>query len=126
MAMEQTEKIKQAVTDFVKGGDTSNIELLDAVLHKEFRVTSNAFMGTQGITIIDKQTYLKNIKEGTFGGLSRSMNIELVDVSGSIAMVKLRLESPENYFVSYNALVADANGNWQLISNHAVVTAKNA
>ena len=93
--MKSTEKITQAITDFVRGGDNSDTELLDKVLHKDFRVTNNGFMGTLGITVIDKQKYLSNIREGIFGGLPRTMTIESIDESNTIAMVKLRLESSE-------------------------------
>lgn len=122
--MNQKENIIQAISDFVKGGDHSDVALLENVLHRDFRVTSNSFMGTPGITVIDRQTYLSNIKAGIFGGLPRTMNIEHIDKSDSIAMVKLRLESPENYFVSYNALVLDTDNKWKLIHNLAVVEAK--
>ena len=61
--MNNTEKIRQAITDFVKGGDNSDVNLLSAVLHNHFRVTSNLFMGTTGVTIIDKQKYLSNIRK---------------------------------------------------------------
>jgi hypothetical protein len=120
-----TEKIEQAITNFVKGGDNSDAVLLDSVLHTDFRVTNNGFMGTAGVTIIDKEKYLSNIREGIFGGLPRVMKIESIDHAGSIAMVKLRLESKENYFVSYNSLVLDINNEWKLINNLAVVNAKN-
>ncbi len=33
-------------------------------------------MGTLGVTIIDKQNYLSNIKEGIFGGHPRIMTYE--------------------------------------------------
>ena len=122
--MTTTEKIQQAVTNFGKGGDNSDTELLDKVLHNEFRVTNNGFMGTAGVTIIDKEKYLANIKEGIFGGLPRNMTIESIDDSKTIAMVKLRLESSENYFVSYNSLVLDTDNEWKLINNLAVVEAK--
>ncbi len=122
--MNKTEKIVQAITDFVRGGDTSDVNLLEKVLHKDFRVTNNGFMGTAGITIIDKQHYLSNIKEGVFGGLPRKMIIESVDEADTIAMVKLRLESAENHFVSYNSLVLDVDNEWKLINNLAVVEAK--
>lgn len=120
--MTTTEKVKQAITNFVKGGDHSDTELLDQVLHNDFRVTNNGFMGTAGVTIIDKQKYLDNIRAGVFGGLPRKMIIESIDESETIAMVKLRLESAENYFVSYNSLVLDTE--WKLINNLAVVEAK--
>ena len=118
------EKIKQAITDFVKGGDNSDTKLLDKVLHKDFRVTNNGFMGTSGVTIIDKEKYLVNIRNGIFGGLPRVMIIENIDVSETIATVKLRLESSENHFVSYNSLVLDTDDEWKIISNLAVVTKK--
>jgi hypothetical protein len=122
--MTKAEKITQSITDFVKGGDSSDIELLDKVLHNDFRVTNNGFMGTTGVTIIDKQKYLSNIKDGIFGGLPRKMTIESIDDSETIAMVKLRLESSENYFVSYNSFVLDTHNEWKLINNLAVVETK--
>ena len=122
--MTTTEKVKQAVTNFVQGGDNSDTDMLDKVLHKDFRVTNNGFMRSSGVTIIDKQKYLSNIKEGIFGGLPRKMTIESIDDNQTIAMVKLRLESSENYFVSYNSLVLDIDNEWKLINNLAIVDAK--
>ena len=118
------DKIKQAITDFVKGGDNSDTILLDKVLHKDFRVTNNGFMGNPGVTIIDKQKYLANIREGIFGGLPRKMTIESIDEDKTIAMVKLRLESSENNFVSYNSLVLDIDDEWKIINNLAIVESK--
>lgn len=123
--MKESDKIQQAIIDFVKGGDNSDIELLDKVLHKDFRVTNNGFMGTSGITIIDKNGYLSKIKNGVFGGLPRKMKIEEIDQSGIIASVKLRIESSENDFISYNSLVLDTDNKWKIINNLAVVNAKN-
>lgn len=81
-------------------------------------------MGTSGVTVIDKEEYLANIRDGIFGGLPRTMIIENIDVSETIASVKLRLESSENQFVSYNSLVLDTDDEWKLISNLAVVNKK--
>lgn len=123
-SMNNTERIRQAITSFVKGGDQSDVDLLSTVLHDKFRVVNNGFMGTLGVTIIDKEKYLSNIREGVFGGLPREMVIESIDEGETIAMVKLRLESSENSFVSYNSLVLDTDNKWKLINNLAVVTAK--
>jgi hypothetical protein len=122
--MNDKDRIIQAITNFVEGGDTSNVELLEKVLHEKFHVASNRFMGNPGLAIIDKQQYLSNIETGVFGGLPRNMIIESVDQNDSIALVKLRLESAENYFVSYNSLVLDTEGEWKLIYNLAVVEGK--
>ena len=122
--MNDNDRIRQAIIDFVKGGDNSDVELLDNVLHKEFRVTNNGFMGTSGITIIDKIDYINKIKSGVFGGLQRKMQIEEIDKTGTIASVKLRIESSENDFISYNSLVLDTDNEWKIINNLAVVKTK--
>ena len=122
--MTTTEKIEKVITNFVRGGDNSDTVLLDKIMHKDFIVTNNGFMGTSGVTLIDKQKYLSNIRDGIFGGLLRKMTIESIDDSQTIAMVKLRLESSENYFVSYNSLVLDTDNEWKLINNLAIVEAK--
>lgn len=119
-----TNKIEQAITDFVRGGDNRDVALLEKVLHKDFRVTNNGFMGTPGITIIDKEKNIQNIRDGVFGGLPRQMLIEQIDASATIAFVKLRLESSENHFVSYNSLALDSDNEWRLINNLAVVEPK--
>ncbi len=122
--MTKREEIEKAVNDFVRGGDNSDTMLLDKVLHAEFRVTNNGFMGTPGVTVIDKQKYLKNIRDGVFGGLPRTMSIESIEISETIAMVKLRLESSENRFVSFNSLVLDVDNQWKIINNLAVIDQK--
>ena len=122
--MSEDKRVEQAMLDFIKGGDNRDVTLLNTVLHPEFRITNNGFMGTPGITIIDKQQYLSNIEKGIFGGLPRTILIESIDVTGTIAMVKVRLESKENRFVSYNLFVLDLDNEWRLINNHAVVVAK--
>lgn len=122
--MTKAEKIRQTITDFVKGGDNSDTQLLDEVLHDDFRITNNGFMGTKGVTVIDKQKYLANIREGIFGGVPRKMEIEYIEDCDTIAMAKIRLESAENYFVSYNSLVLDTDNKWKIINNLAVVESK--
>lgn len=121
--MTTEEQIKLVVTAFVKAGDHSDTNLLECVLHNDFRVMSNQFMGKPGVTIIDKKKYISNIKKGIFGGIPRKMKIESIDDFGTIAQVTLRLESEENHFVSYNSLVLDVDNRWKLISNLAVVEA---
>lgn len=81
-------------------------------------------MGISGITIVDKKEYLDKIKNGIFGGLPRKIKIEKLDQSGVIASVKLRMESSENNFISYNSLVLDIDNEWKIINNLAVVNSE--
>ncbi|HAF76178.1 MAG TPA: hypothetical protein DCG42_02550 [Maribacter sp.] len=122
--MSETKRIKQAIINFVKGGDTSDVSILDQVLHKDFRVANNGYMGTQGVTVINKKDYLKKIRSGIFGGVPRKMKIEEINQTGIIANVKLRIESSKYDFISYNSLVLDSDNEWKIINNLAVVTEK--
>lgn len=121
--MTKKEQIELAITAFVKGGDNSDVNLLEAILHDDFRVMSSGFMGKPGTTIIDKTKYISNIRDGIFGGLPRKMRIESIEDFGTIANVALWLESSENQFVSFNSLVLDVDNRWKIISNLAVVEA---
>lgn len=122
--MPDHQKIITAISSFINGGDTSDIKMLKDVLHKDFRVSSNNFMGSPGVMLISREQYLSNIQTGVFGGVPRKISIESIDQNDSIAMVKLRLESSENHFVSYNLLVLDTDGCWKVIDNLAVVEAR--
>lgn len=122
--MTKREQIELVITAFVKGGDNSDVNLLEAVLHDDFRVLSNECMGIPGVTVIDKKKYISNIRDGIFGGLPRKMKIERIEDFGTIANVALWLESSENYFLSFNSLVLDVDNRWKLISNLAVVEAR--
>lgn len=122
--MNHEEQIKLVMTAFVKAGDNSDVNLLKVVLHDDFRVTSNQFMGSSGITVIDKKQYIANIRKGVFGGIPRKMKIESINYFETIANVTLHLESAEDYFVSYNSLFFDFDNRWKLIHNLAVVNAK--
>ena len=118
-------EIELVTTAFVKAGDNCDVNLLEVVLHNDFRVISSEFMGKPGVTLIDKKQYINNIRKGIFGGKPRKMKIKKIDFFETIATVTLRLESAENSFVSYNSLVLDVDDRWKLIHNIAVVKAKN-
>lgn len=122
--MTKREQIELAITAFVKGGDNSDVNLLETVLHDDFRVMSTRFMSIPDTIIIDKKKYISNIRDGVFGGLPRKMKIERIDDLGTIANVSLWMESSENQFLSFNSLVLDVDNRWKIISNLAVVEAK--
>ncbi|MDP3467624.1 MAG: nuclear transport factor 2 family protein [Daejeonella sp.] len=87
--MPDHQKIIAAISSFINGRDTSDIKMLKDVLHKDFRVSSNNFMGSPGAMLISRVQYLPNIQKGVFGGVQRKMTIESIDQNNSIAMVKL-------------------------------------
>jgi hypothetical protein len=53
--MPTTEKIEQAITNFVKGGDNNDIVLLQKVVHSNFQNIQDGFFEEKGIFIFSKK-----------------------------------------------------------------------
>jgi hypothetical protein len=52
------EKVKQAIESFIKGGDNSDTELLENILHKDYQNIQDGFFDKTGIFIIRKENIL--------------------------------------------------------------------
>lgn len=111
------ETIIQAVKKFIEGGDKSDTEMLDQILHKDFTNVQNGFFDQRGIFIINKKKYLSLISGSTFGGIPRNMDILSVDIAGNIAMVKANLTSEKLRFTSFISLIREESGEWKVIGN---------
>ena len=107
-----------AVTDFVKGGDERNLQLLEHVLHTDFRNLQSGFFEKKGVFNIDKTAYLSLIERHRFGGVEREMHVISVDSTGNIALVKVQLNRPEIRFVSFITLVRDEHQTWKVVGNY--------
>lgn len=57
--MTEEKRLEEAMMGFIKGGDNRDVVLLDRVLHNDFRVTNNGFMGKPGVMVIDKRCVLR-------------------------------------------------------------------
>lgn len=119
--MTQQKEIIHTITDFIKGGDQSDIKKLDEVMHSQFRNVQNGFLEEKGLTIIDKDKYLSLIGQKIFGGLPREMDIVSLDRAGTIAVAKVLLKSPKLKFISFISLVLDEQGNWRVMDNFPYV-----
>lgn len=115
--MTQQKEIIHAITDFINGGDTSDIKKLDKVMHSQFRNVQNGFLEAKDLTIIDKEKYLSLVDQKIFGGLPREMDIVSLDRAGTIAVAKVRLKSSQLKFTSFISLVLDEQGNWKVMDN---------
>ena len=120
---QKIDDIKYALNTFINAADNSDAELLETVIHENYINTQYGFFGEPGVYNIGKTKYLSYIKDKTFGGLPRSINIIDSKIFDNTAMVEVVLESKALIFHSYIHLILDHN-KWQVIGNYPNVVTK--
>ncbi len=121
----ENQNIINQVTKFIKGGDTSDIGLLDDVLHEKFTNTQHGFFQQKGIFVMDKTKYLSLIEAGTFGGTPREIHIVFIETTETVAFVKANLKSEYLSFTSFISLIKDTDDVWKVIGNLPHITINN-
>ena len=119
----QKEKIISSIKQFITGGDESDLQKLESVLHNEYRNVQYGFFDEPGVFVIDKEKYIDLVKEKTFGGNPREMKILSLDIYKNTAMAQLRLESTQLIFHSFVSLIYDKD-QWRVIGNFPEVLVK--
>lgn len=110
------EKIKQAIEQFIKGGDNSDTVLLEEILHKDYQNIQDGFFEKPGIFIISKQEYIGLVRDKIFGGKPRKITYHSLEQKNNIAYAQVSLESSALRFSSLITCVQE-NGKWQVITN---------
>lgn len=113
--------VKATFMEYVKGADQSDATALEAVLHPDFRSAVNQLFGADGVSVMDKATYLELTKTKKIGGTKRKIEIEQVDINNSIATIKAVLTSDELKFTGYYSLVQDKAGKWWVLQDMPVI-----
>jgi hypothetical protein len=121
--MNASDQVKAAVTDFVRGGDTNDIRLLDKVLHSDFQNVQDGFFEDKGVFIFSKEKYKKLVETKRFGGSGRSIVFNSVEILGDLAYVRVRLESEVLVFNSI-LLLGNEAGSWKVIHNVPTIVRK--
>ncbi|CAL2091229.1 nuclear transport factor 2 family protein [Tenacibaculum sp. 190524A05c] len=121
--VQKIEKVKNALNTFINAADNSDVKLLETVIHDNYINTQYGFFGKPGVYNIGKNQYLDYIKDKTFGGLPRSINIIDSKIFDNTAMMEVVLESKALIFHSYIHIILD-NDKWQVIGNYPNVVAK--
>ncbi|MGU3374810.1 nuclear transport factor 2 family protein [Chryseobacterium sp. M5A1_1a] len=110
------EQIKQAIEKFIKGGDNSDTELLEEILHKDYQNIQDGFFEKQGIFVISKEEYIRLVGDKIFGGKARGITYHSIEQKNNIAYARLSLESSALRFSSLITCVRE-DDRWQIISN---------
>lgn len=108
-------ELQSLVAKFVKGGDEQNVEILDDVLHPDYRITF-AFPGETKVTILNREVYLQMLRDKKLGGRKRDTTIEDISIRGNIAVVRAKLQSPVMRFNIFFSFINTGLG-WKLISD---------
>jgi len=123
MTAEQT-AVKTTLTEFLAAGDDQDADRLAVVLDPTYRIMINQFMGGDGVTVIDRASYLGMIEQKKLGGTPRSVEWKSIEVVGNLAHVRALLASTEMSFDSQFILAKDKAGSWRLVSDAPFVTMK--
>jgi Putative lumazine-binding len=115
--------IKAAIESFIQGGDNTDTELLEKVIHPNFQNIQDGFFEDKGIFVFSKEQYIELVRIKKFGGKPRSIDFVSIEQMGNIAIVKVILESQFLKFVSIITCVCE-NNQWQIINNTPKVELK--
>jgi len=116
-------EIRQAIENFIKGGDTNDTALLEQVLHQDYQNIQDGFFDQPGIFVISKEEYIRLVRDKVFGGKPRTVIYHSLKQKNNIAYAQVSLESPVLRFSSLITCVLE-HGEWQIISNIPTIEQK--
>lgn len=117
------QQIQQAIEKFIKGGDNSDTEVLEEILHKDYQNIQDGFFDQPGIFVISKNEYIRLVWEKIFGGKPRKITYHFLEHNNNIAYAKVSLESSVLRFSSLITCVQE-NGKWQVMTNMPSIESK--
>lgn len=121
------ELIEEAIERFMRGGDESDPDALQAVLHDQFRVVVNqGVLGGDALRTVDKTTYLSMISAKKWGGVPRTVNIVSISIAGTIAAAEVQTSSVRSDMTSFLHFVKEKDGQWLVVGDTPFPMAKKA
>jgi Putative lumazine-binding len=120
---EDQKAVEAATMQFLEGGDKSDVAMLDAVIHPDYRLVLNRVFGDV-ITKMDKATYLKMIADKKIGGVPRKATIVSTTVAGNVAAVEVTTTNDKADFRSFLHFIKEPDGKWRLVSDTPFVQFK--
>ncbi len=116
-----TEAIIKVVQSFSEAGDKQNSKQLAALTSPDYRIVMNQLFGSEEISIMDRDTYLKMIEDGKFGGDQRRVEIKSIVISGLNAVVEVDFLGKAMNVKSTLNLSKTAKGKWLITSDTPTV-----
>lgn len=114
--------IKETIVAIENAAANRDVNQLDKLLHKDYRVVANRFRGSKTATIISKEAYLGMMKDEKVGGTSYDISFNVIKITEHTAIVDLLYASEKaSDMHKYLVLIQDENNQWQVISDIPIV-----
>lgn len=105
--------MRETIERYATGADTRSTDLLDKAFHEHFQVIA---LTADGVMKLDKDSYIKLIKEKKIGGVARKLKIIATDDDGLIGTAKVTLTGDKAVFHDNLTLIKSPTG-WQIVAN---------
>lgn len=116
MLAKDNKEAEKVLMNYLKAGDESNVEQLDKLTHKFYRVIFKDVSNNE-VSEINRSTYLDLIEKKVFGGNPRKVEILESNLSeNNIASFKVKTSSEGVIFISYFSLIND-KGSWLVLQD---------
>ena len=112
-----TKSIAQVLTTYVSAADDQNTEVLQGILHPEYRALANRIFESDKLQVLSKALYLSLINDGTIGGDKRKVEINETEVIGHNAFVRATFTGHDHIFNTFILLAQNSNGDWKIVSD---------
>ena len=103
--------ITNTIQNFARGADQQDLELVSGAFHPDAK---QHFMGANGFTALPMDNYLQLLGDGKIGGKPRTLDIQNIDVNGSIASARVVMTGEENVFQYFLNLMKIDEG-WKIL-----------
>jgi len=111
--------VLQVLNNYAQGTERHDVAMLEKTFHKEFRVVA---MTTDGLRVINRESYLELIKAKKIGGHKRQLHIESILESEKVMQISLTLSGEKAVFHDHLQLIKQ-DEIWQIIHNSTQVKA---
>lgn len=114
-------QIETTIRGFLAAGDKNDAKDLQRFLDDNYRVVMNQLFGSSDVMVVSKDLYVSKIESKEWGGDTRVVTIENIQVNGKTASAKVTQVGTKATFISTMVLIQHADGNWKLISDTPIV-----
>ncbi len=108
--------VEGATMQFLGGADKSDVAVLDAVLHPQYRLVLNRVFG-DAVTTMDKPSYLQMITDKKIGGVPRQSKIISVVVVENVAAVEVTTTNDKADIHIFLHFIKEPDGKWLIVSD---------